>query len=102
MIYMNFFLVPQKCDNVVVALSYTLYWRENGLTAITVKRTTANITLPGKLQLLSSCSLLQYDTPLHCTCFSYRMHLSLYHIYIFYLPFSIFDQKIFCSVCERK
>ncbi|XP_056110698.1 tectonic-2 [Rhinichthys klamathensis goyatoka] len=38
--------VPQKCDNVVVALSYTLYWRENGLTAITVKRTTANITLP--------------------------------------------------------
>ncbi|ROI26643.1 Tectonic-2 [Anabarilius grahami] len=40
---------PQQCDNVIVALRYTLYWRENGLTAITVKRTTANITLPGYL-----------------------------------------------------
>ncbi|XP_048044842.1 tectonic-2 isoform X2 [Megalobrama amblycephala] len=40
---------PQQCDNVIVALRYTLYWRENGLTAITVKRTTANITLPVSL-----------------------------------------------------
>ncbi|KTF74187.1 hypothetical protein cypCar_00026231 [Cyprinus carpio] len=41
--------VPQQCGNVVVALRYTLYWRENGLTAITVTRTTANITVPVSL-----------------------------------------------------
>ncbi|XP_051950782.1 tectonic-2 [Xyrauchen texanus] len=38
--------VPQQCDDVVLALRYTLYWRENGLTEITVTRTTASITLP--------------------------------------------------------
>ncbi|XP_073697388.1 tectonic-2 [Garra rufa] len=41
--------VPQQCGNVVVALRYSLYWRENGLTAITVTRTTANITVPVSL-----------------------------------------------------
>ncbi|XP_050964729.1 tectonic-2 [Labeo rohita] len=41
--------VPRQCGNVVVALRYTLYWRENGLTAITVTRTTANITVPVSL-----------------------------------------------------
>ncbi|XP_056312829.1 tectonic-2 [Danio aesculapii] len=37
---------PQQCDNVVVSLRYTFYWSGNSLTAITVTRTTANITVP--------------------------------------------------------
>ncbi|TRY93598.1 hypothetical protein DNTS_005195 [Danionella cerebrum] len=39
----------QQCENVVVALRYTLYWKENGLTAITVTRSTANISVPVSL-----------------------------------------------------
>lgn len=98
----NCFLEPQQCDNVIVALRYTLYWRENGLTAITVKRTTANITLPGESQLLSSCWLLQYDTTSSLHLF-FLWNASLYHVYLTsHLPSSIFDQKIFCSVCQRK
>ncbi|KTG36441.1 hypothetical protein cypCar_00019884 [Cyprinus carpio] len=38
----------QQCDDVVVALRYTLYWRENGFSAINVTRTTANITIPSE------------------------------------------------------
>ncbi|XP_043096469.1 tectonic-2 [Puntigrus tetrazona] len=45
--------VPQQCA-VVVALRYTLYWSENGLTDVTVTRTSGNITVPVSLTRIYS------------------------------------------------
>lgn len=86
--------MPQQCGNVVVALRYTLYWRENGLTAITVTRTTANITVPGE-----SHNMPHLFTALQWVFLCTPYHFSLF---LFCLPSSIFDQKILCSVCEWK
>ncbi|XP_066510478.1 tectonic-2-like isoform X1 [Hoplias malabaricus] len=46
----------QLCVNVVLSLSYTLYWKGNGLTGISVTRRIANITLDPAVSLTNRYS----------------------------------------------
>lgn len=44
------------CVNVVLSLSYTFQWKENGITAISVTRRTGNITFSSGGEAAFACT----------------------------------------------